>query len=316
MPRPLRGIVPPLVTPLTGRDTLDEAGLERLIEHVLAGGVHGLFILGTTGEAPSLSHRLREQMVRCTCRAVAGRRPVLVGITDTAFIESVNLARTAADAGADAVVLAPPYCFPAGQAELAEYIDHIAAEMPLPVPRLRPGADRQRIHLSRNSSNGVTWVDPCGRPSGRQERRGGSDSGRYYCSGFTLPPSVRRRKVLNTTVVQCDPSAGHFACGNWYAPATDSPACAPCQWNRGLPSRWMTTSAWSPLGRTLTSTVWSWLLSNLPGRTPGTPGATFCRMCCAPTPMLSLRATPVALTGIMTTTSRSDFGRAKVTVIS
>jgi len=68
LPRPLRGIVPPLVTPLTGRDTLDEAGLERLIEHVLAGGVHGLFILGTTGEAPSLSHRLREQMVRCTCR--------------------------------------------------------------------------------------------------------------------------------------------------------------------------------------------------------------------------------------------------------
>ena len=55
--RPLRGIIPPMVTPLLDRDTLDVAGLERLIEHILAGGVHGLFILGTTGEAASLSHR-------------------------------------------------------------------------------------------------------------------------------------------------------------------------------------------------------------------------------------------------------------------
>ncbi len=51
LPRPLRGIIPPLVTPLLDRDTFDAAGLERLIEHILAGGVHGLFVLGTTGEA-------------------------------------------------------------------------------------------------------------------------------------------------------------------------------------------------------------------------------------------------------------------------
>ena len=53
MTRTLRGIVPPMITPLRDRDTLDVAGLERLVEHVLAGGVHGLFILGTTGEGPS-----------------------------------------------------------------------------------------------------------------------------------------------------------------------------------------------------------------------------------------------------------------------
>ena len=47
-----KGIIPPLVTPLRDRDHLDNEGLERLIEHVLAGGASGLFILGTTGEAP------------------------------------------------------------------------------------------------------------------------------------------------------------------------------------------------------------------------------------------------------------------------
>ncbi len=133
LPAPLRGIIPPLVTPLLDRDTLDEAGLERLIEHVLAGGVHGLFILGTTGEAPSLSYRLRHELIDRVCRHVAGRVPVLVGITDTSFVESANIARKAKDAGAQAVVLAPPYYFPAGQMELLEYLKHLTAELSLPV---------------------------------------------------------------------------------------------------------------------------------------------------------------------------------------
>lgn len=130
---PLRGIIPPMVTPLLDRDTLDTAGLERLIEHILAGGVHGLFILGTTGEAPSLSHRLRCEFTERVCAQVRGRVPVLVGITDTSFVESVNVAENAAQAGAQALVLAPPYYFPAGQAELLEYLKHLVAELPLPL---------------------------------------------------------------------------------------------------------------------------------------------------------------------------------------
>jgi 4-hydroxy-tetrahydrodipicolinate synthase len=133
LPRPLRGIIPPLVTPLLDRDTLDVSGLERLIEHILAGGVHGMFILGTTGEAPSLSYRLRYELIERVCGQVKGRVPVLVGITDTSFVESVNIAHKAHEAGAQAVVLAPPYYFPAGQAELLEYLKHITPELPLPL---------------------------------------------------------------------------------------------------------------------------------------------------------------------------------------
>jgi 4-hydroxy-tetrahydrodipicolinate synthase len=133
LPTPLRGIIPPMVTPLTSRDELDYTGLERLIKHILEGGVHGLFLLGTTGEAPGLSYRLRRDLVERACRQVAGRVPVLVGITDTAFVESVNMARYAADAGAQGVVLAPPYYFPAGQEELLEYLAHLAPELPLPL---------------------------------------------------------------------------------------------------------------------------------------------------------------------------------------
>lgn len=131
--RPLRGIIPPMVTPLLDRDTLDRAGLERLIEHILAGGVHGLFILGTTGETPSLSHRLRHELIEHVCAQVHGRVPVLVGITDTSFVESVELSRKAAQVGAQALVLAPPYYFPTGQPELLEYLEHLLPELPLPL---------------------------------------------------------------------------------------------------------------------------------------------------------------------------------------
>ena len=110
-----------MVTPLRGRDELDLPGLERLIEHILKGGVSGLFILGTTGEGPSLSYQLRRELIQRTCRQVQGRVPVLVGITDTAFVESLDLARQAAAAGAAALVHAPPYYLPEGQPELHEY---------------------------------------------------------------------------------------------------------------------------------------------------------------------------------------------------
>ena len=161
-----------MVTPLRARDELDAAGLERLIEHILSGGVSGLFILGTTGEGPSLSYRLRRELITLACRQVRGRVPVLVGITDTAFVESVNLARHAADAGADALVLAPPYYLPPGQPELQEYVEHLAAELPLPLflynmpgltkvqyemECLRRAMDIPRIVGLKDSSNNMSY---------------------------------------------------------------------------------------------------------------------------------------------------------------
>lgn len=130
---PLRGIVPPLVTPLLDTDKLDVQGLERLIEHTINGGVHGIFILGTTGEFASLSYKLRRELIKNTCEFVKGRVPVLVGITDSAFIESMDLANFAAESGADAVVLAPPYYYATGQRELLDYLEQIMKQMPLPL---------------------------------------------------------------------------------------------------------------------------------------------------------------------------------------
>ena len=127
------GIIPPMITPLLGRDILDVEGLERLVERMIQGGVSGLFALGTTGEAPSHSYRLRRDLVQHTCRIVAGRVPVLVGITDTSLAESAHLAREVAELGASAVVTSAPFYFPAGQPELREYLEELLPELPLPL---------------------------------------------------------------------------------------------------------------------------------------------------------------------------------------
>lgn len=133
LPRPLRGVVPPMVTPLIAHDSLDRPGLSRLVDHLLDGGVHGLFILGTTGEGPSLAYKVRAELIDAVCQKVAGRAPVLVGVTDTAFTEAITLSEHAASAGAAAVVLAPPPYFRASQTELLGYLRRFASASPLPV---------------------------------------------------------------------------------------------------------------------------------------------------------------------------------------
>lgn len=131
--RPLRGVIVPLVTPLTSRDTLDVEGLSRLLKHVLEGGVHGIFLLGTTGESAALSGRLRRELLMRVCRGVEGRVPVVVAVSDTCLAESLRLAEDAALSGAAAIVVTTPYYLPLEDRELVSYVRAVATESPLPV---------------------------------------------------------------------------------------------------------------------------------------------------------------------------------------
>jgi len=129
---PLKGIIPPLVTPLNNYNELDIPGLQRLVEHQLSGGVHGLFILGTNGEAPSLSYQLRKEFIKRTCELVNHKIPVLVGISDCSIAGSLEIAEYAQQVGADAVVVAPPYYYPVADEEMLDYFETLAPRLPLP----------------------------------------------------------------------------------------------------------------------------------------------------------------------------------------
>lgn len=122
-----------MITPLSDKDQLDREGTIKLTEHLIAGGVHALFLLGTTGEAQSLTYRLRYEFVELVCKQVNGRIPILVGITDTCIEESIRLAEFARECGAVGVVAAAPYYFTPSQQELIEYYTALADNIPLPL---------------------------------------------------------------------------------------------------------------------------------------------------------------------------------------
>ncbi|MBT4715428.1 MAG: dihydrodipicolinate synthase family protein, partial [Candidatus Marinimicrobia bacterium] len=128
----MKGIIPPLVTPLNSYQELDIPGLEKLIEHQLSGGIHALFILGTNGEAPSLSYQLRKEFIKLTCELVNKKIPVLVGISDTSIAGSLEIADYSQQVGADAVVVAPPYYFPISDKEMLDYFETLAPRLALP----------------------------------------------------------------------------------------------------------------------------------------------------------------------------------------
>ena len=131
----IKGIIVPILTPMhdDAAQTVNHEELRRQIERLIEGGVHGLFILGTTGEEQSLSYQLRKEMIEQSARINRGRLPLLVCVTDTSIVESIRLAQVAADCGADGVVSAPPYYFAPGQPELAQFYEELVPQLPLPV---------------------------------------------------------------------------------------------------------------------------------------------------------------------------------------
>ena len=70
MKLPLKGVIAPKITPLVDNKNIDIQGLENLVEHLVEGVVHGLFILGTKGDAPSLTNELRKEFIKRNCELV------------------------------------------------------------------------------------------------------------------------------------------------------------------------------------------------------------------------------------------------------
>lgn len=122
-----------MVTPLDAKRRLDKKGTKNMVNHLLKGGVDGIFLLGTTGEGPHLSYAIREELVKTVCGLVKGRVPVLVGITETDMDDAVAFAARCKAYGASAVVAAPPYYFKLTQAECVAWFTEMADRLPLPL---------------------------------------------------------------------------------------------------------------------------------------------------------------------------------------
>ena len=97
-----------LITPFRdGR--VDESAFQSLVEWQIAEGVHGLVPCGTTGESPTLSHDEHQRVIEMCIESVAGRIPVVAGAGSNSTQETIERARHAERAGADAVLVVTPY---------------------------------------------------------------------------------------------------------------------------------------------------------------------------------------------------------------
>ncbi|MFB7916380.1 dihydrodipicolinate synthase family protein [Streptomyces sp. NPDC056061] len=130
---PLRGVVPPVCTPLDPRGEVDTASLARLVEHLVDGGVHGLFALGSTGEVAYLTDEQRATTLRTVVEVAAGRVPVLAGVIDTSTARVIDHARSAAALGADALVATAPFYTRTHAEEIAGHFRRLRAAVDLPL---------------------------------------------------------------------------------------------------------------------------------------------------------------------------------------
>lgn len=129
----LRGVVPPLCTPLTPAGDVDTASLGRLAEHVIGAGAHGVFALGSSGEAAYLSDAQRRTALATVVEAVDGRVPVLAGVIDMTTARVLDHARAAAGAGADGIVATAPFYTATHPAEIADHFRRLREGAGLPV---------------------------------------------------------------------------------------------------------------------------------------------------------------------------------------
>lgn len=128
-----RGVVPPVVTPLTADRQFDRASFNRLVERMIDAGVDGLFFLGSSGEVAFCSDERRDEITRAAVEQVAGRVPVMIGCIDTETERVIAHARRAEAAGADAIVATAPFYALGGLAEIEAHFRaiHDACSLPL-----------------------------------------------------------------------------------------------------------------------------------------------------------------------------------------
>ncbi len=127
------GPMPAMVTPFDERGELDLGATEAVIERFIQAGVSGISPLGSTGEATHLTFDERKRFAGEVVRIVAGRVPLVVGVGTSGTRETVELARHAEEAGADAVLVVSPSYWKVGEEGLFRHFATVAGSVDIPV---------------------------------------------------------------------------------------------------------------------------------------------------------------------------------------
>ena len=129
----IKGVIVPIVTPLTPDEKVDVPSLRRLVDYLIEGGVHGIWAAGTTGEFAALTDDQRLLCIETAADQAAGRVPVIANVSAAATKLTVDLALSVREMGLDGIAATPPYYYPCGQDEIADHFRRISERVGMPL---------------------------------------------------------------------------------------------------------------------------------------------------------------------------------------
>jgi 4-hydroxy-tetrahydrodipicolinate synthase len=129
----VHGIFPPILTPMNEDESVDVASTKKLVQFVVANGVHGIWAMGTTGEFASFDERERALAVEAAVEGADGKVPVIANVADCSTRLAIRHGQMAKAAGADALAATPPYYFSNSQGELLNHYRRLREAVDLPL---------------------------------------------------------------------------------------------------------------------------------------------------------------------------------------
>jgi 4-hydroxy-tetrahydrodipicolinate synthase len=153
------GAIPALVTPLDHSGELLEQGLRDVIDFTVAGGVHGLFVLGSSGEIYGLTDQQKQRVVEITVEHAAGRVPIYAGASEITTRDCIKTARMVqAVGGVEALSVLTPYFLTPTQDELIQHFTAIAHSTELPI-MLYENPGRTHVSIAVDTCQTLSKVD-------------------------------------------------------------------------------------------------------------------------------------------------------------
>lgn len=152
------GVIPPLVTPFKVDGSLDEEALRGVIRYVLSGGVHGVFIGGSTGESYAMDDQTRIRAFEVALDEVNGQVPVFAGTAHITTSETIQCTKAAEAVGVDAVSIVTPFFITPNESEIYDHYYSIAKSTKLPVI-LYNNPDRTGVNISIDTIKRLSSID-------------------------------------------------------------------------------------------------------------------------------------------------------------
>ncbi|MEZ0119180.1 UNVERIFIED_ORG: 4-hydroxy-tetrahydrodipicolinate synthase [Heyndrickxia coagulans] len=154
-----KGVIPALITPLDKNGNLLEGALKEVIDYTIAGGVHGIFILGSSGEIYGLTDSQKRRVIEVTVEHTAGRVPIYCGASEITTRDCIKTAQLAQEiGGVSALSVLTPYFMSPTQNELIEHFTAIAKSTELPIV-LYGNEGRTHVKIAINTCEVLSKIE-------------------------------------------------------------------------------------------------------------------------------------------------------------